>query len=79
MGLRGRRSERPVTLWLRAWREGCGLKAEYVARRCKVATHTIYDWEHSVNGPPMCILPILAREYGCTIDDLYHPPKEADE
>lgn len=55
------------------------MKSEYVARRCKVSTNTIYGWEHSVNGPPMCILPILAREYGCTIEDLYHPPKEADE
>lgn len=78
MGLRGPRSELPVTLWLKAHREAAGLKLEYLARRCKVTANTVYRWEHSPNGPPMCMLPTLAREYGCTIEDLYYPPKEAD-
>ena len=65
--------------YLQAHRQAAGMKQWYVADKLGVALNTVHRWEYSIIGPPMAYLPSIAKLYGCSVDDLYRPPKEVDE
>lgn len=73
--MRRKIEDEELFLHLRAHRQAAGLKLAYVARKLHVTAHTVSKWERSETGPPMKYLPLMAKEYGCAVEDLFHPPR----
>ena len=68
-GLRG--------LW--ACRERAGLSITELSRNANIRTETYRAWESGKTWPNAYYLPIIAKELGCSIEELYLGPVMDEE
>lgn len=54
----------------RACRENAGYTAQVAATKLGVSITTLYSWEGAKTSPDAKWLPLMAKLYGCTIEDL---------
>jgi transcriptional regulator with XRE-family HTH domain len=66
---------------LKGLRHRSGLTLRALAQRLGVTYQAVHNWEKGINDPSADLLPVLAKELGCEIGDLYlknaapSPPK----
>lgn len=51
-------------------REKAGVKVKDVMQELGVTDSAVYQWETGITKPDIDKLPVLARLYGCTIEEL---------
>lgn len=56
---------------IRAYRERYHLTQEEFGRRLGVSPQAVSKWEHRECYPDITLLPALARELGCSIQDFF--------
>ena len=56
-----------------------GLSVTKVMEALGVSDAAIYMWENGVTSPNTKRLPEIAKLYGCTVDELLSPDKQAKE
>lgn len=61
---------------LKEKRMSVNLTQEAVASYLNISRTTIAMWESGASAPRADKLPLLARLYGCTIDELFENPEE---
>lgn len=61
-------------IYFRDWRLHAGRTQREVALACNVGMNTVHYWDTG-RAPHLEYLPDLARLFGCSIDDLFAPPK----
>lgn len=54
-------------------------QAELAAKLGLKSPSTVAMWEHDLRKPPSTILPRLAEELGCTIDELFTRAKPGQD
>ena len=54
-------------------REAAGLSQSELGRRMGLSRATISQWESGINWPSARVLPQLAKELGCSIEELFRP------
>jgi len=77
----GRVSAGTITgLWgLWACRERAGLSITELSRNANIRTETYRAWESGKTWPNAYYLPIIAKELGCSIEELYLGPVTDEE
>lgn len=61
---------------IKALREGIGMTQEQLAEKLSISYQAISKWENSQSVPDTMMLPIIAKIFCVTIDELFHEKQE---
>ena len=61
---------------IKTYRQKKGMTQAELARKMGKSTNTINQWESGVRQPKADLLPQLADNLGCTVDELLRPQAE---
>ena len=57
---------------IKKFRQAQGISQEEVGKACGVSSQAVSKWENARSLPDLRMLPILAKLFGCTIDELFY-------
>ena len=63
---------KPISDKIRSLRKTKGLTQEQLAEVLSVSPQSVSKWENSVSAPDLALLPIIARFFGITMDELFN-------
>jgi len=56
---------------LKSYRKARGMTFAEFGKILGVSPQAVCKWEHGINYPDITLLPVLARMFGCSVDDFF--------
>ena len=61
------------------YRKKAGLTQEDLAEKCSVTPQAVSKWENDISMPDIALIPVLARHFDTTCDDLFGMEKSTNK